>query len=434
MTNFNIIDAPTGVGKTTALIDKVKREASPFSNKRFLIVTPFLSEVQRICKETGFREPKSLGCIKRNSLKILLATGENICCTHSLYAILESETIALISSGIYRYTLIIDEEPATVQCIVGKKIIGDDISRLKMLAPKDYKYAKDNGIICIDDITKHITWNENSDYSKDVTNTGCWETTLKPWLATFDLYSINNNQSIIAVVKASLWENFSEIWVASYRVKNSYLSAYCKFNKFDMTYYHIKDNKIVAGYKDLKPIDLKRLKVCVNPSYVYGKPNGNSRPLSFSWCEKHLIDKITKEITTIGKDLQGHFRSFLRYPAGNQGSKRLIWTCYKSTAKTLSGKEVSVKRWLAYNTRATNDYMDCTVVGFLCDRYPNINVDNFFKQQGITLDKDYMALSDLIQFVWRSAIRDKDNKEQVHVFIPSYRMRMLFLKWIGNTI
>ena len=84
MTNFNIIDAPTGVGKTTALIDKVKKEASLFSNKRFLIVTPFLSEVQRICKETGFSEPKYLGCSKRDSLKILLATGENICCTHSL--------------------------------------------------------------------------------------------------------------------------------------------------------------------------------------------------------------------------------------------------------------------------------------------------------------------------------------------------------------
>ena len=52
----------------------------------------------------------------------------------------------------------------------------------------------------------------------------------------------------------------------------------------------------------------------------------------------------------------------------------------------------------------------------------------YFKQQGIKTNDDNWALSMLIQFVCRSAVR---KGEKVRVYIPSKRMRKLFLDYIA---
>jgi len=38
-------------------------------------------------------------------------------------------------------------------------------------------------------------------------------------------------------------------------------------------------------------------------------------------------------------------------------------------------------------------------------------------------------LSELIQWVWRSAIRDGNS---INIYIPSSRMRNLFIEWLNN--
>lgn len=54
-------------------------------------------------------------------------------------------------------------------------------------------------------------------------------------------------------------------------------------------------------------------------------------------------------------------------------------------------------------------------------------VKNFFLQHGVTVDEDGYALSEMLQFIWRSAIR---NGEEIWVYIPSIRMRNLLKQWI----
>ena len=92
---LNFLDAPTGYGKTTAIINKVNREIPEgyFGNpKRFLVVTPFIDEVTRICKETACTAP--IGN-KSKDIQTLLADGENICCTHSLFNLFSTETLEI---------------------------------------------------------------------------------------------------------------------------------------------------------------------------------------------------------------------------------------------------------------------------------------------------------------------------------------------------
>jgi hypothetical protein len=53
----------------------------------------------------------------------------------------------------------------------------------------------------------------------------------------------------------------------------------------------------------------------------------------------------------------------------------------------------------------------------------------FFKKKNIEVNQDDWALSELIQWVWRSAIR---NGKPITLFIPSGRMRTLFKNWLGE--
>ena len=61
------------------------------------------------------------------------------------------------------------------------------------------------------------------------------------------------------------------------------------------------------------------------------------------------------------------------------------------------------------------------------NRYMNPIVKNFFLQHGVAVDEDGYALSEMLQFIWRSAIR---NGEEIWVYIPSIRMRNLLKQWI----
>ena len=54
---INIVDAICGTGKSTSLINMINEDVS---NQRFLYITPYLSEVERIknaCANKHFKEP-----------------------------------------------------------------------------------------------------------------------------------------------------------------------------------------------------------------------------------------------------------------------------------------------------------------------------------------------------------------------------------------
>ena len=56
-------------------------------------------------------------------------------------------------------------------------------------------------------------------------------------------------------------------------------------------------------------------------------------------------------------------------------------------------------------------------------------IKNFFEQNGICINEDGYALSELIQFIFRSAVR---NGKKVDVYIPSIRERELLLAWLNK--
>ncbi|WP_286133611.1 hypothetical protein [Bacillus sp. AFS096315] len=50
----------------------------------------------------------------------------------------------------------------------------------------------------------------------------------------------------------------------------------------------------------------------------------------------------------------------------------------------------------------------------------------FFEDAGVKVNQDLLAVSDLLQWIWRSAIR-KQKTEVINIYIPRLRMRTLII-------
>ena len=81
--------------------------------------------------------------------------------------------------------------------------------------------------------------------------------------------------------------------------------------------------------------------------------------------------------------------------------------------------------------RASNEYRERTAVAYLVNKYFNPFIKNFFTSNGIKVDEDGYAISEMLQFLWRSGIRDG---KRITVYIPSSRMRNLLINWIEEQI
>ena len=140
--------------------------------------------------------------------------------------------------------------------------------------------------------------------------------------------------------------------------------------------------------------------------------------LSKSWYTRN------KNNTSI-KVLKNNIINFFRNIRDDNSSDN-IWTTFKDYQSLLKGKGYT-KGFLPLNSRATNEYRDRTSVVYPVNRYLNPFVKNFFGINGINVDENGFALSEMLQFIWRSAIRDG---KDIWVYIPSIRMRNLLKQWI----
>ena len=109
-------------------------------------------------------------------------------------------------------------------------------------------------------------------------------------------------------------------------------------------------------------------------------------------------------------------------------SKQNLWTTYKEYQTQCKGDGYS-KGFISCTSRATNEYKDRTNCAYLCNMYYNHIIKQFFIDKGVSVDEDTWALSELIQWVFRSAIREGNN---INIYIPSERMRNLLIEWLNK--
>ena len=123
------------------------------------------------------------------------------------------------------------------------------------------------------------------------------------------------------------------------------------------------------------------------------------------------------------------------YNKHNAKTSDVIWTTFKDVAEQigkakrgLNFKDTKYKNFLSCNARATNDYDNRHYVIYGINKFISPEVKSFFTTHNIEIDEDSYALSEMIQFIYRSAIR---KNEDTYVYIPSERMRSLLIEYMN---
>ena len=103
-----------------------------------------------------------------------------------------------------------------------------------------------------------------------------------------------------------------------------------------------------------------------------------------------------------------------------------MWTCFKDFKTKCKGKGY-IKGFVSCNARATNDYRHKKNLAYVVNIFNNPMILKFFRNKGVSVDENSFALSELIQWIFRSQLRDG---KKINLYIPSSRMRNLLKQWL----
>lgn len=405
---ITVIDAICGAGKTSWAIQYMK-DKSTFGEKNFIYVTPFLEEIERVLGELPkFKQPdnKNRSGSKLEGLSKLIDSGSNIVCTHELFKMLDEEILESIRlSG---YTLILDEVLNVINQIpIAKKDID-------MLITSNKIKVNENSV---------IEWNDE-DYE------GCFSD-LKILAKRQNLFIMNNTFMFWTLDKKA-FKSFKNIFIMTYLFDGQIQKYYYDLHEFEYYKKSVIRNEDKYELVEYNPKHDNRERIAARLN-IY--QNSGKSKLNTNYCDKPTnnmfsstwLKKCDQEIY---KQLSNNVRAFLIYNKGN--TKNSFWTTIKDVAPKIKNSRATYRQepgkkhnFVPVNIRAVNHYKDCINAGYLFNRFMNPVEKAFFNYHDIDVDEDALAVSDLIQFLFRGCIRKQESEEIMNVYIPSIRMRNL---------
>lgn len=399
--HITVVDARMGRGKSSAAIRYMNQHKD---QRSFLYITPYLAEVDRVCELCNFEEPGCDFVSKSIRLKDLMRQKRNIASTHALFTLMDEETLALASEN--GYSLIVDE---SLQVIQGVPVSPKD----KEMLLTHLISINDNGtVLWVDD-----NYEGKFDGYKQMADAG----TLYYYADT--MYEVMNPGRFLP---------FEEVIVMTYMFDGQLQKAYFDYFGFDYNVIGVEHDQHGYRFSDRPdnppPMDYSRLIHIVGEGgdttgEKMNEVGDNRTALSASWFKRR--SKAHEEV----KRLRKNMRNFFDQKTNSQATTRL-WTTFKDYEPWLLGaKNRYASNFLSLNARATNAYRATNCVAYMVNRFVDPNIAKFFSGKNIDIDQDQFALSEMLQFIWRSAIRD--NKE-ITLYIPSRRMRQLLLGWIRD--
>lgn len=392
---ITVVDARMGRGKSSAAIRYMNRYKG---SKRFLYITPYLKEVERICEMCDFEQPDSDHLCKSIELKTHMRNGHNIAATHSLFYLMDEEALELVRK--YHYSLIIDE---AIEVVERFNITAKDFD----LIVNHLAEQKDGGMLQW--IDKDYT-GKFSGY-KEAADTGM-------------LFRLDS--ALLSIMNPCILQAFDEIFMLTYMFEGQYQKAYLDF--FGFEYHIVGVEQDGDGYyfsdrpDNPPPLDYSRLIHIVDRDTL-NAPGKGRFSLTKNWYARRKRNDA--DVALLRRNLRNFFES-----TGNNNNSRL-WTCFKEEKQKLIAENGRYRNnFLQISARATNEYRDKTDVAYMANRFADPNLTKFFASREIAIDQDAFALSEMLQWIWRSAIRDD---RPINLYVPSSRMRELLINWINDT-
>lgn len=401
MTEITVVDAVMGTGKTQWAIQHMN-EAGPTDN--FIFITPFLTEVARIkesVKDRTFVEPTIFNdTSKLDDLKRLIASNRDIVSTHALFSRADDEVVELLEQS--GYTLILDEVFDVVESV---SIKSADIKRLQS-----------NGDIVIN-ADMRVDWTGDSQDNSRYRD-------IRELAQAGNLYLFRGS-FMVWTFPPAVFRAFPKAIVLTY-LFNCQMQRYY-FDMFGLKYDYKGVQKVGDRY-ELCTHDVKqerRAELFALIEVYEGKMNDVGRgkfELSQAKLKKY-------DIATLDQ-IKNNTANFFRRYADNAKKNDVYFSTLKEVEPFLTPRGFKTSL-IPHNARATNAYAERRAVAYLINRFMNRDKAAFFQDNGISVNEDLYAISELVQWLFRSRIR---NGESIHAYIPSERMRGLLERWANYEI
>lgn len=390
---IRVVDSIMGNGKTTWAINYMN--ANP--QKRFIYITPYLQEAERIvkkCPELQIKQPTD-DITKQASFLQMLKDGENMAISHELFMRQEWSDAAQACIREYGYTLILDEVLEVVKAI--------------QLSKADHRMLVETEKIVVGDDGR-VTWTDKKykgkfEPMKRMANSGTLIQT--------------EDHAVLWIMPAETLRVFSEIYVLTFMFNGSHMKHYLDLNGFAYQMCYVEGDELHEGVQNLAADKVRihgLLDIYEGPLNVLGE-----RDNAFSknwWRNKRLLN-----VAAVRNDIC----KYLRYICDAK-SEESMWSVFADMKKKCSPNGYS-KGFCPCNARATNAYKDRKYLAYMLNVYENPEVVKWFAGHGIKVNQEAFALSQLVQWIWRSQIRDG---KPVKLYLPSKRMRRILLDWLDE--
>ena len=398
-TPITIKDYPCGSGKTTSMINCFKEE------EKYLVILPYLKEVDRVILNTNnvtFVQPTpddTISHTKSESLRDFLLLGKNIATTHSMY----ERLVPLSEEGLIEdYNIIIDEVPEVVQ----------SVSRKSKTSIKDfyidggYIEVTANGLVTATD-----KWRQKKEEVADTLSTN-----ILTFAETGCLYLLGE-QMFIWAMPSKLLQSGKSVTIMTFKAEGSMLSSYLK--KLSLPFIVQKDKQKEKAFRE-------QASELINLQNI---PNISKLKLSYSGQQQGMRSKeYCSKLSGSLKNLRGRQLKGLDLSNVLLTCKKDAWVKDNGKAGVFAqgSKMFENTNWIANTTRGTNEYAHCSHLIYLYDQHVNPVVARWLNEHTRSFDDAY-ALTELIQWVWRSRIR---RGEPITLYLPAPRMRSIFIDWL----
>lgn len=404
---IRVCDAIMGSGKSESAI----RMMNEHPDRKYIYITPYLDEANRIkqgCPDLNFVEPSSriqqYRFRKTEHTNALISEGCNITTTHQAFLFYTEETLDLLKDQ--KYTLVIDENVSVLESV---EVSAVDI---QLLVKGEYLEQR-NGM---------YTWT-GKEYDGRIAK-DFMRIARSRDLACVEKQGGLNYEMFFWVLPPELLTAFDDVYILTYLFTGQ--SLYYFATMYDLPYEYIGIEQDEFGYHFCEypgytPEYTKELhdKIHIVDDERLNDIGDNYYAMSMNWFETR-----PEEVHR----LKSNIASFFRYRMGYLPADQKMWGTHKKGQDMLKGKGYT-KSFLTFNARATNSYRNRTCLAYAINVFMNVGEKVFFTSAGIEVDEDAYALSTMIQWIWRSAIRDGN---EIYLYIPSRRMRELLIAWIDD--
>lgn len=405
-------DRHCGYGKSRELISSLSPDRS------YLIVLPLNTEVRRFIEEAPIDLVKPItikeGGIhtrKRDHLRELLDGGHSIVTTHALF----TDIAYLAQEGLLLgYDVMVDEVLSVAHCVtqeiltVGAKANGVSTQSWKGL------YI-DHGFATVDPDTGLVHPTDEWDRKQHLPELS---KTLFNMAKAESLFALGDNV-LVWELPPILLKAVGSLTIHTFLAEGSLMEGFMRRNGINFT--HDRDltserefrekAKSLIEVRDMPAAN--RLRFSFSGQRAMTKADHKKVSGALKNCRERLMRGVPKENIMIT-------------------SAKALWSTPGQTPGPFAqgSRLFDGPHWVPNTTRGTNDYRHCSHLIYLWDQNLNPRIAEFLGAD-TPHHRDMYAVSELIQWVYRSRVRDG---WPIILWMPSGRMRKLLQRWLDGEL